>query len=128
VLVLSRRVNEKLLIPCVRAAIQVIAAGPGSVRLGIEAPSHVRILREELAPAEALLDPAAAARHSTLNRLNNLSLGLTLVRRYAQAGKAEELLRALDALGHEFQALCDQFTCCPEQSEELEQPLAAGSS
>lgn len=125
-LVLSRRVNERLLIPCVRAAIQVIAAGPGSVRLGIEAPPHVKILREELAPPEPLRGPAEA-RHSIINRLNNLSLGLALARCHARDGKAEGLLAALDALGREFQALCEQLdVCAPERAGGLEQPLATG--
>lgn len=114
-LVLSRRVKEKLIIPCVRTAIQVVAASPGSVRLGIDAPSSVAVLREELAPPRSL-DPATAARYSLIDRLNNLSLGLALAGRHARAGKAEELLAALDGLGREFQALCEQLACAPERS------------
>lgn len=47
-LVLSRRLNEKLLLPEVGASIQVVALHPASVRLGIEAPSHVSVVREEI--------------------------------------------------------------------------------
>jgi len=128
VLVLSRRLKEKLLIPCVRTAIQVIAASPGSVRLGINAPSYVAVLREELVPPESFPDPATEARDSLINRLNNLSLGLALASRHARAGKAEELLAALDGLGREFQFLCEQLACVPERARGLEQPPVAGPS
>ena len=86
-LVLSRRPEEKILLPTVPAVIKVIAAQSGLVRLGIEAPSHVPILREELFDN----DPAALGigrsdegtanlRHAVRSRINNLILGLTLLR------------------------------------------------
>jgi carbon storage regulator CsrA len=47
-LVLSRRLNEKLLFPTLGVTIQVVSVQSGVVRLGIEAPPAVRVLREEL--------------------------------------------------------------------------------
>jgi carbon storage regulator CsrA len=47
-LVLSRRLNEKLLFPGLHTSIQVVSIKPGMVRLGIEAPDDVRVLREEV--------------------------------------------------------------------------------
>lgn len=47
-LVLSRRLNERILLPTVPAAVQVVSIKPGVVRLGIEAPTQVPVLREEL--------------------------------------------------------------------------------
>lgn len=48
-LVLSRKKNERLLIgPDI--TITVVDARPGNIRLGIEAPPEVVILREEIAP------------------------------------------------------------------------------
>src|SRR5690349_3214102 len=46
-LVLSRRLNEKLLFPGLQTSVQVVSIKPGVVRLGIQAPSEVRVLREE---------------------------------------------------------------------------------
>ena len=40
-LVLSRRLNERILLPTVPAAVQVVSIKPGVVRLGIEAPAQV---------------------------------------------------------------------------------------
>jgi carbon storage regulator len=55
VLVLARRVHEKVALPGLNITIQVVAVQPGKVRLGIEAPAEVSIMREELCgcPAKA---------------------------------------------------------------------------
>jgi carbon storage regulator CsrA len=47
-LVLSRRTGEKIVLPGLNVTIQIISAKPGAVRLGIDAPPDVRVLREEL--------------------------------------------------------------------------------
>src|SRR5258708_5318121 len=47
-LVLSRRLNAKLLFPAIQAAVRVLDTRRGVVRLGIEAPSEVAVLREEV--------------------------------------------------------------------------------
>lgn len=48
-LVLSRRENERILLPAVQTSIQVVRIGGSIVRLGIDAPSHITVIREELA-------------------------------------------------------------------------------
>jgi carbon storage regulator CsrA len=47
-LVLSRRVGERIFIPSIDAYVKVLAVKGGTVRLSIEAPAEVRVLREEL--------------------------------------------------------------------------------
>ena len=47
-LVLSRKVGERILIGD-EVAITVTRIGPNSVRIGIDAPPHLNIVREELA-------------------------------------------------------------------------------
>ena len=47
-LVLSRRLNEKIILPDLGVALQVTAIDRGRVRIGIEAPPDIRIMREEL--------------------------------------------------------------------------------
>ncbi|MBI1918728.1 MAG: carbon storage regulator [Planctomycetes bacterium] len=109
-LVLTRRVKERLLIPCIQMAVQVLAARPTGVRLGIIAPPEVTVLREEVAP-----DPAARPavdsppvgegsrlRHLLRNRLHNLSLGLAILRRLVPASRPEEVQAALDTMDREF--------------------------
>jgi carbon storage regulator len=47
-LVLSRRVNETVVFPDLGITVQVLLLKGGTVRLGIEAPREVAVLREEL--------------------------------------------------------------------------------
>jgi carbon storage regulator CsrA len=47
-LVLSRRPQEKIVIPGLGVTIHVVSVKPGLVRIGIEAPPDVPIVREEL--------------------------------------------------------------------------------
>ena len=60
-LVLTRKTNEKIVFPAIQASVQIVGIQGGRVRLGIEAPENVVILREEVAQR----DPAQAA---SLNR------------------------------------------------------------
>src|SRR5437870_3923833 len=60
-LVLSRRLNEKILLPTINAAIQVVEIKRGVVRLGIDAPPEVKILREELHDRAAEWEPSEPA-------------------------------------------------------------------
>jgi carbon storage regulator CsrA len=48
VLVLTRRPHEKIVLPGLNVTIQVVAVKGGTVRLGIDAPPDVQVLREEL--------------------------------------------------------------------------------
>jgi carbon storage regulator CsrA len=57
-LVLSRRLNEKLLFPGLHTSIQVISIKAGLVRLGIDAPDNVHVLREEVPDRAANWGPA----------------------------------------------------------------------
>ncbi len=61
-LVLTRKQNETIHIGA-DVVIKVIAAGRGKVKIGIEAPSAVRVLRGELSPhtdAQPVLEDTAA--------------------------------------------------------------------
>ncbi len=47
-LVLSRRIDEKLIFPSIKTTIQIVSTKAGSVRLGIDAPPGVEVYREEV--------------------------------------------------------------------------------
>jgi carbon storage regulator len=51
-LVLSRRVGERIFFPGIGAYVKVLSVKGGTVRLSIQAPPEVRILREELRDRE----------------------------------------------------------------------------
>jgi carbon storage regulator len=56
-LVLSRKVGERILIGD-KIAVTVVRVGPGIVRLGVEAPHDLAIIREELRDAEKSPPPS----------------------------------------------------------------------
>jgi carbon storage regulator len=47
-LVLSRRLGEKIVLPSLGVTIQVVAIKSGAIRIGIEAPPDISIVREEI--------------------------------------------------------------------------------
>jgi len=53
-LVLSRKVNETILIPALGITLQVLRVGVGKVSLGIKAPLDVSILRKEIANSDQM--------------------------------------------------------------------------
>lgn len=57
-LVVSRKIGERILIGD-KIAVTVVKVGSGGVRIGIEAPTEMAIIREEL--AEQLLQAEALA-------------------------------------------------------------------
>jgi carbon storage regulator CsrA len=66
VLVLTRRPHEKIVLPGLHVTLEVVAIKGGVVRIGIEAPPDVRVLREEL------LDQSQAAAGAGRNADNHL--------------------------------------------------------
>ena len=61
-LVLSRRVKQKFLFPHLGIKISILGTSGKAVRLGIDAPQNVRVIREELGQA---LDDIEAFNQST---------------------------------------------------------------
>jgi carbon storage regulator CsrA len=98
-LVLSRRLQERILFPSIDTLVQVVAIKPNLVRLGIEAPPEVTMLREELqgrAAVELLSGmPAAgmsgeAASLALDHVLQVVTAGIAEARLQLQAGRAQD--------------------------------------
>lgn len=111
-LVVSRRPNDRIVFPKLGITVHVVRVDGKSVRLGIDAPRDVRVLRHEIAdkvfdspPAE---DPSESQRrHDMRNRLNTAMLALHLVKQKLQLGQAsgEELEPVIDRVIKELYAL-----------------------
>jgi carbon storage regulator CsrA len=109
-LVLSRRLNEKLVFPEINAAVQVVSVRPGLVRLGIEAPPEVTVLRAEIAPQADANLPAPLRR-----RLEGATAALARLRRQLAGGDADTGA-TLDQIEEELRALrqqVEQDAACP---------------
>jgi carbon storage regulator len=109
VLVLTRRLNERILLPDLGVAIGVVALKPSLVRLGIEAPSHVTVLREEV--HRRALPPSdrggrlSSPEPSLSDQLTAVGACLDLLRRQLNGAPSSELRATAARLGDAFEAL-----------------------
>jgi carbon storage regulator CsrA len=125
-LVLSRRPDEKIILPTVPAVIKVVSVQSNLVRLGIDAPGTVPIVRAELLREEERSLPnlgeastaAPGLHHVVRNRVNNLLLGLTLLR--VRLKGDPEMLQLLQGMEQEVRAL--QQAVAPGKPETVFEP------
>lgn len=65
-LVLSRRANEEIVFPSLDITVSITHCTSKSVRLGIDAPRHIRIVRGELKPLDQTLDQTRSPKSQPL--------------------------------------------------------------
>jgi carbon storage regulator CsrA len=135
-LVLSRRVKEKLVLPDLGVTIQVVAIKSGTVRLGIEAPPDVSVLREEVHQRDAEWQPAEVIpahpgpeesrylQQLLRNRLKITRAGLAMLRRQMQAGLDQEAEETLTRIEEDLQMLRERLD--DEAPKPVAPPVAAG--
>lgn len=118
-LVLSRRLEQKVLFPHLGITVEVIGIRGRNVKLGIDAPPSVRIVRDELADdwdfeasefADDGLEPQDGdnpnlLRHRLNNRLNSISLNLQLAEKLAKLGQVEESVLQIKSALQELASL-----------------------
>ena len=120
-LVLSRRVHEKIVFPDVQATLEVAAIHAGNVRLGFEAPAELRVFREEVweRTREEWAGPTTPPRNSGEQDPAGLcelrcrwqmvaNALLSLIHRGVRTGRAREMERIVDTLDRELSSLCRQ--------------------
>jgi carbon storage regulator CsrA len=118
-LLLSRKIHEKITLPTVGATIQVVQIKGGTVRLGIDAPPRVTILRAELAERAAEWDTSKASpppppddgvgqrqfRSQVAERLKTAAMGLGLLRLQLDGGALDEVYATLTRLQDDLRLL-----------------------
>ena len=114
-LVLTRRLHEKVRFPAFNTAIEVLSVKAGKVRLGIEAPAAVVVLREELcdqtvaAPMSAgnAAEPTKLRRLHELvhNRLDVAEIGLAVLTRQLQEGLHQEVQTTVEKIHEDINLL-----------------------
>ncbi|HMO35012.1 MAG TPA: carbon storage regulator [Gemmatales bacterium] len=101
-LVLSRQPGQRLIFPGLNIRVEVVKVSGQLVRLGIDAPANIKILREELAPTDAApsslvrISPEREWVHAFRVKLNNALMSLYVAERYLQQGdssRADELMQ-----------------------------------
>jgi carbon storage regulator CsrA len=136
VLVLTRRLNEKIVIPGIHTSIQVVGIRSGAVRLGIAGPPDVTVLREELSDRitarEEVPEPESIWRGLAPEderllgkRLDLACQGLALMRRQLRAGLEGEAEATLDQVEDELHSLVQRLRINPQATPESRQPRRA---
>ena len=101
-LVLSRRTEERIVFPGLGVTLQVLQVKHNLVKLGIDAPPSVRILRDELQkdeePAPARSSTARSSAHALANVLNQFNLSLYVLEKQWAAGETEQAAATLAKL------------------------------
>ncbi len=121
-LILARQQNERIVMPTVPATIEVVAVKSNGVRLGIDAPPEVTVLREEvlrrgdLTPGNLLALTEADAemrlnriKHLLGHRLKAVALGLDLARKQLANTEDSELATLLERMEAEVRRLNRQL-------------------
>ena len=109
-LVLSRRANEQIVFPTLGISVSVERIDSRRVRLGIDAPSEVPVLRHELLESQSDHPQRGSATnpkrdHELRNRLNAVSVRLHLLQRQLELGHVSNVTSAIEATLNELQRM-----------------------
>lgn len=122
-LVLSRRTADKVCFPNLGIAVEVLRISGNRVRLGIECPDDVQVLRHELVKrCGAEMGSAQIERklgklsHDMRNRINTANLALHLMQKQIDAGLITEAENTLQRALREFQALDQELDAAKSPS------------
>ena len=113
-LILTRKKKEAIQFPDLSITVEILEASPGKVRVGVEAPVEVRIVRDELAggegaePAEKrVLRMPAELRHDLKNELNLISLGLHVFKKKVDRGLEADYQLSFEELVQRLQRIAN---------------------
>jgi carbon storage regulator CsrA len=125
-LVLSRQENQTIIFPNLGISVEVVRVKGKNVRIGIDAPRSIKVVRGELEADRAPLNESALfgqlesqlaslgmnARHEVRNHLNTASLAVNLAQKHIERGGSEnadkflsEAISALETLNRYFESL-----------------------
>jgi carbon storage regulator CsrA len=118
-LVLSSRLHEKIHLPDLHTTIEVVAIQSGAVRLGIEAPEDVRVLRQGIPDRVAEWGPAPTTSRATEaevpalqqvrrlvdRRLEITRVGIDELRRLLAGGRTSDAEAVLEKIDEDLRML-----------------------
>ncbi len=117
-LVLSRRNKEVIRFPEVGISIEILRIKGSSVRVGIEAPMEISVIRGELGenePRQTIrkISIPEADEHKFRNQLNSLTIASALTKKLMQAGRTGEACSQLEAAIGRLEQCGEETHCRP---------------
>ena len=119
-LVLSRQQDQKVLFPNLGITVEIVGVKGRNVKLGIDAPPEIRILRDEIAhewdfkqrEKASEINGADHAQHALKNQLNHIGLMVQVAQKKLEKGLVNEAIEhvesALNNLSNLDQSLQEQ--------------------
>ena len=115
-LVLSRGKNDKVVFPTLGITVEILRLVGSKVRLGIEAPKDIPVLRDELVENDdarhAIHNRSVAAgglTHAMRNRLQAATIGLSVLQMMLEAGKADDAEPTIFKIFNELKSLEEEL-------------------
>ena len=124
-LVLSRKQNQKILFPTLGVSVEILGVSKNTVKVGVEAPPTISIVRAEIAPEKmpVVIPETMPNRHEIRNRLHTASLAIHLAQRQLRAGLHSEAEKTLDAALQEYMDLDQQLSQAKSKSNPIKSSL-----
>ena len=133
-LVLSRKKNDTIRFPELDITIEVVQLKGSNVRVGIDAPVEISIVRGELESDSKTVTKKVLVNekteHDLRNRLNSLAVAIAFSKKLVETGHfglaADKLDQALQALGEQQQGDTSQLTALLVEDSANEREMLAG--
>ena len=124
-LVLSRKENQKIRFPDLDVTIEILRVKGSAVRVGVDAPMEIRILRDEIKDFESqptvkqhIVRLPKSERHEVRNKLNSLSIALHLCKQEMTAGHFDDAQQT-------FEKVFQQIRNIVESEDSPQAPIPA---
>lgn len=115
-LVLTRRPNERVVFPSLGITIHILKSTKAAVRVGIEAPLSVPVLREELCSESGVT--TRKSDHGFANALSRATLAVHLAQKQLDAGRSRDAEATLKIALASLEAL-EESRRCPTSTQRL---------
>ena len=111
-LVLSRRANDTIVLPELNVSIEILQVKGKNVRVGVDAPVEIRVLRGELDPSEDTPPQKVVSsfslegdnEHDVRNKLNSLTISLALSKKLVERSEVNLAATKLNETIEKLQA------------------------
>jgi carbon storage regulator CsrA len=132
-LVLSRKEDQKVCFPSLGITVQILRVNGSSVRLGIDAPIEVRIIRDELDKTDSVKASSHSyvirlpqdLRHELRNELNSLSIALHLFKQELEAGYVDDAEATFERLVQHLERISANKVLSPGGTPNITNKLTA---